>query len=57
MCFMGLLIWAKLRIAASIPRTVIAEPRHVERPNAAKPTPPPDPQHAAVPQDSDKPHH
>lgn len=25
---LGLLIWAKLRLVAGIPRTVLAEPRH-----------------------------
>lgn len=40
MVAMGLLIWAKLRIAASIPRTVIAQPRQVER-GAIPPVDPP----------------
>lgn len=38
----GLLIWARLRLVAGVPRTALAEPRSVERP-APGPAPLPGP--------------
>jgi hypothetical protein len=38
---LALLIWAKLRMVAGVPRTALAEPKHVLTPR--KPAPPPQP--------------
>lgn len=37
---LGLLIWAKLRLVAGIPRTVLAEPRDDRAPRASAPAAP-----------------
>jgi len=36
---LGLLIWAKLRLVAGIPRTVLAEPRELAAPTLHAPAP------------------